>query len=160
MDFSRGDLVAGVGISAGEYVGKEVVSAYGKTEKFHKVIEEDKDLIHYLPCNEDISLRKLPTKRTLMRYLRDLKSSKMIDVGEIEGSRYRYFKNKFLKGSLKPMLEVFHDLNILKKEKKISVSERKLFNELKEKLVIEASYILDQKQDHSEHLLENIGITT
>ncbi len=159
MDFSRGDLVAGVGISAGEYAGKEIVSTEGTTKKFHKVIENDKDIVHYLPCNKDISLRKLPTKRTFKRYLRDLKSSKMIDVGEFEGSRYRYFKNKFLKGSLKPMLEVFHDLNILKKEKKISVSERKLFNELKEKLVVETSYILDQKQDQSEDLLDNIGLT-
>lgn len=153
MELIVGDFVAGVGITTGKYLGTETLSK----GRYIKVKELSVELIHYLPLEQASNLRKLPSKATVQKYIRSLETDKTIDVGEIEGSRYRFFKEKLLKGSLINTLEVFHDLNIFKKEKKITVSEKKLFNTILEKLTCEFSHVLGLKKDKAEEVILNIG---
>lgn len=153
MKLIEGDFVAGVGISTGKYLGTETLSK----GRYIKIKELSMELIHYLPINKVTDLRKLPSKATVQKYMKILDTDKTIEVGEIEGSRYRFFKEKLLKGSLKSTMEVFHDLNIFKKEKKLSVSEKKLFNTILEKLTCEFSHVLGVDRDEAEEVILTIG---
>jgi hypothetical protein len=96
MNLVEGDYVAGVGISTGEYLGIETLSQ----SRYLKVKELTFELIHYLPIEKVSDLRKLPSKATVTKYIKKLETQKPIEVGEIEGSRYRFFKEKLLKNLL------------------------------------------------------------
>lgn len=153
MDLKKGDFVSGNGISIGEYLGLDELSVNG-AERFLKVKDSHKQAIHYLPLASESNFRKLPTKPTIMKNLTLLKENDLIDSGEIEGSRYNYFKAKLEKTSFKADIEVYHDLLVLKRDKEATLGEKKLLNSLKEKLVYELGHILGKDNKETEAMLE------
>lgn len=152
MILNEGDYVTGKGIPVGEYLGIDELTQ-GTGGKFHKIYDLSKKATHYVPLNSEGNLRKLPTKTTIMKNLKIFESDKTIDIGEVDGSRYRYFNEKLDKMTFKAEMEVLHDLVCLKKDKSTSVSENKLLISLREKVVNEMSHILASKSDEVEKLL-------
>ena len=147
LNFSDGDIVSSNTISVGKFVGNERMELAGSTSDFLKIYDFDKKMFHYIPENKQEQLRKLPKKITVKKYLDLFHSKEHIDVQEIEGSRYKYFKQKIDGASFKNLIEVLVDLSLLKVEGKLSVSEKKLMNALKEKIAFEASFILEVEQE-------------
>lgn len=153
MNLKIGDFVSGNGISIGEFLGIQELGIQG-ADHFMKIKDSHKQAIHYLPVSTEANFRKLPSKSTITRNLNVLKEVKPIDIGEIEGSRYNYFKAKLEKNEFKSEIEVFHDLQVLKRDKEATLGEKKLLNGLKEKLVYELGHILAKDSKEVESMLE------
>ena len=135
----KGDNITGVDITTGVYLGK--VEIYEKV--CHKIFDNVKQMTIFLPLNSEKKLRKLPSKELVLENMVIFKNKKLVDAQEIEGSRYKYFKEKLSKTSFKSSIEVLHDLNVLVHLKDISVAERKLFVQLKEKMLHEIAFVLE-----------------
>ncbi len=150
MTLNEGDYVTGKGIPVGEYLG---VNELTEGAMFHKIYDVSKKATHYVPIESEGSLRKLPSKSTIMKNLKIFEKDKTIDIGEVDGSRYRYFNEKLDKMTFKAEIEVLHDLVVLKKDKSTSVSENKLLISLREKVVNEMSHILASNSKEVEGLL-------
>lgn len=120
MVFHFGDNIAGESITTGQYLGR--VEMYEK--EFHKVFDSSKKLVVFIPVGNESKMRKLPGVKLAKRYLKILQDNDLIDTQEIEGSRYKYYKQKLEVSSFKSSIEVLHDLYILNKNKKSSVSEK------------------------------------
>ena len=95
MEFNQGDIVTGHGIMAGKYLGLETIEVGDLKTDYHKIYDKVKSMVHYLPDTNSDTLRKLPSKATFNKYLKMMENEEMIDLGEIEGSRYKYLKNKY-----------------------------------------------------------------
>lgn len=149
MFLEVGDRLSGEGILTGKYLGVE--DCHGKT--FHKVYDNVKQVTLFIPMGQEGKLRKLPTAATIQKNLKIFNNGDTIDEQEIENSRYKYYKEKISKVKFTKTLEVFHDLCVLHKEKRITPSERKLMGSLKEKLVAEVAYVLDEDLKAVESLL-------
>lgn len=152
MTLNEGDYVTGKGIPVGEYLGVDELSQ-GTGGKFHKIYDVSKKATHYVPVESEGTLRKLPTKSTIMKNLKIFEKLETVDIGEVDGSRYRYFNEKLDKMTFKAEIEVLHDLVVLKKDKSTSVSENKLLISLREKVVNEMSHILSSDSKSVEGLL-------
>jgi len=150
MTLNEGDYVTGKGIPVGEYLG---VNELTEGAMFHKIYDVSKKATHYVPIESEGSLRKLPSKSTIMKNLKIFEKDQTIDIGEVDGSRYRYFNEKLDKMTFKAEIEVLHDLVVLKKDKSTSVSENKLLISLREKVVNEMSHILSSNSKEVEGLL-------
>lgn len=150
MTLNEGDYVTGKGIPVGEYLG---INELTEGNMFHKIYDVSKKATHYVPIESEGSLRKLPSKSTIMKNLKIFEKDKTIDIGEVDGSRYRYFNEKLDKMTFKAEIEVLHDLVVLKKDKSTSVSENKLLINLREKVVNEMSHILSSDSKEVEGLL-------
>ena len=135
---ATGDNVAGDGITTGKYLGTEKM--YGRS--FHKVFDKTKQMIVYFPFEEIRRIRRLPSKSTMLRSLNIFDNNFILDDGKIEGSRYKYYKEKLKDVSFKSTVEILHDVNMLVKNKKASVAERKMYHLLKDKVLNEVSYVL------------------
>lgn len=149
MKLIKGDNVSSVDIAAGTYMGKE--SFQGKN--FYKIFDTNRKLTVFIPLGDESKLRKLPSKSTVLKNLKMFEHYELIDSQEVEGSRYKYFKTKMEKMTFKGVLEVYHDLSYLVKEKSISTTERKLWLKLKDKLIHEISHILENSEDQVEGML-------
>ncbi|MAZ49736.1 MAG: hypothetical protein CME65_14335 [Halobacteriovoraceae bacterium] len=142
MQLNIGDYISGKSISIGKYLGENTIN----DTLFHKIFDTSKNLVIYVPVGNESELRKLPSKVTVEKYLNMFKDQEVIDCQEIDGSRYKYLKDKVSRSKFKASIEVLHDLCVLKKKREISASERKLLNSLEEKLVPELSHISDLGQ--------------
>jgi RNA polymerase-interacting CarD/CdnL/TRCF family regulator len=138
MKFEVGDNISGQSITTGKYLGLEVM--YGKD--FHRIYDNTKKMTVFVPIGEEGKLRKLPTKDTVISSLKSFTKDVLIESDQIDGSRYKFFKDKLQLVNFKKSIEVLHDLTLLKKNKEITVSERKLLTSLKDKLLIEISFIM------------------
>lgn len=144
MQLTKGDKIFADQIVVGDYLGK--VELYEK--EFHKVYDGPKKLNVYIPVEDVDKLKKIPGKETVKKELNSLlNNDDFIDVDELEGSRYKYFKAKLENCTFKKGVEVFHDLSLLLKRKEISSTERKLHTGLKEKLVDQISYVLKMDKE-------------
>lgn len=150
MKFQDGDIVSGRGIRVGRLVGEDILD--GAT--YLKVYDLSKNAVYYVPLDRTDDLRKLPSKKEVQKHLKMFSSLKLIDEGELEGSRYKFFKSKLDLVDFRKTIEVLHDLSVLKLNKEINSSERKLFNDLKEKMIEEMAYILECEQDVLESIIE------
>jgi RNA polymerase-interacting CarD/CdnL/TRCF family regulator len=138
MKLSQGDHVTSDNISIGKYEGKTFM--YDK--EFHKVFDNSKSMTVFIPIDNEGGLRKLPSPPTVEKYLKLFDREDLIEIGEVEGSRYKFFRDKLKSSSFKTSVEVLHDLAVLHKDKKSTASEKKLYSELREKMVQEMSFIL------------------
>lgn len=152
MILNEGDYVTGKGIPVGEYRGIGELTE-GTGGRFHMIYDFSMKATHYVPLDSEGTLRKLPSKTTIMKNLKIFENLKTVDIGEIDGSRYRYFNEKLEKLTFKSEMEVLHDLVVLKKDKATSVSENKLLISLREKVVNEMSHILASNPKEVEGLL-------
>ncbi|MEE2671727.1 MAG: hypothetical protein VYA54_08450 [Bdellovibrionota bacterium] len=146
MQLNVGDFISGKSISIGKYLGENTIN----DTKFHKIFDTSKNLVIYVPVGNESDLRKLPSKTTVEKYLNMFNDQEVIDCQEIDGSRYKYLKDKVSQSQFKSSIEVLHDLCVLKKKREISASERKLLNSLEEKLVPELTHISSMKQEEIE----------
>ncbi|MBT3585480.1 MAG: hypothetical protein HN509_11285 [Halobacteriovoraceae bacterium] len=153
MNLKEGDLISGHNVAIGKYMGIGEVDGCAGTQ-FHRIYDMQKEAIHYIPLDKLESVRKLPAKSTVMKNLEIFKIGKLIDSGEIEGSRYQYFSQKLAKQKFKNEIEVFHDLTVLKEQKGATIGESKLWNSLKERLVFEMTFVLSCKKPDVEKLLQ------
>jgi len=153
MQLKIGDLVSGNQISTGRYLGEEKVQCEGQNSIFFKVYDSSQKIVHYLPEEQFKNIRKLPTKETVKRNMEILTQDSLIEVKEEEGSRYIFFTNKLKKGTFKGLIEVYHDLSLLKKENQISASERRLWKSIKDKIVKEVSYVMETDEDAASKLI-------
>lgn len=144
--FENGDYVAGAGITTGRYLG--VDKMYGV--EFHKVFDKAKNLTVFIPYKECEKLRRLPSRKMMQKALKIFKEDDLISDSEFIGSRYRFYKDKMEKASFRTTLEVVHDLKILITNKKATVAERRMFNHLKEKVMIEISNVLGLDEESVE----------
>lgn len=147
MQLNVGDYISGKSISIGKYLGENTIN----DTKFHKIFDTSKNLVLYVPVGNESDLRKLPSKSTVDKYLNMFNDQDIIDSQEVDGSRYKYFKEKVSKSKFKHSIEVLHDLCVLKKNREISASERKLLNSLEEKLIPELSHISNLNSDEIEN---------
>jgi RNA polymerase-interacting CarD/CdnL/TRCF family regulator len=138
MDLSIGDIVSGKDIQYGRYSGVETISK----KEFFKVEDLTKKVTHFIAIDELKTLRKLPTKKEIAEKVKIFKDKASIDIGEIEGSRYKYFKAKLEIVDFEKSLEVLHDMASLKIDGELNSSEKKLYSVLKEKMSIEVSFVL------------------
>lgn len=143
MVLEKGDMVAGDKFAAGIYVGKEKING----AIFYKVRDLNLKVNHFIHNKEFTALRKLPSKQTVLKHLSILTKNKFIDVDSIDGPRYHFYKEKLKKSSFKDLVEVLNDLNLLKKNKKASISEVKLLKKCNEKLFGELEHILASSED-------------
>lgn len=144
--FKKGDNISGENITTGKYLGQ--VKLYKK--KFHKIYDSNKNMTLFLSLDSTNSLRKLPSEKMAKENLRIFELKELIDVKEIDGSRYKYFKDKLKNSSFRQSIEVLHDLNILTLQKKASAIERKLYLNLKEQLMCEISFVMNMELDEAE----------
>lgn len=153
MALQEGDFVSGKEFSIGKYLGTEVFDHMGG-KTFLKIYDVPNKITHFiLPENGD-GLRKLPSKKDLLNKLRIFEDKSLLDIDEIEGSRYKYLKEKLEKTNFESELEVLHDLIVLKDDKQSTVGENKLLMFLKEKMMNEMSHILSLPQDEAANLLK------
>lgn len=150
MEFKEGDVISGRGIDLARYVGHEVINE----DKYIKVLEFGKSATHYIPMNKADDLRKLPSKADVKKLLKMFDKESLIDDGEIEGSRYKYFKEKLEQVDFKKTLEVLHDLSALRVAKEINSSERKLLNVIREKILTEIAFILECSSEDLENVID------
>ncbi len=149
MDLRKGDNISSIDTAAGKYLGKEVF----KDKEFHKIFDTQQKLTVFIPVGEENKLRKLPSKSTVLKSLKIFEQYNLIDSQQTEGSRYKYFKAKMEKMTFKGILEIYHDLSYLRREKKITTTERKLRLRLKDKLISEISQILGRSDEQVESML-------
>jgi RNA polymerase-interacting CarD/CdnL/TRCF family regulator len=149
VSFKQGDNVSGDIVSMGNYLGKEKI----KSKEFHKIYDVCKKFILYLPLGEEKKLRKLPTRKTVLKNIDIFRTDDFVDYQKTDGSRYKFYKDKLAKASFQGSIEVLHDLCVLQRRKKLSVPEKKLWELLKEKLVFEISFILSCEQDKVKSML-------
>lgn len=149
MSFSENDIVSGMGIQIGRYQGTEEINSVA----YHKIFDVNRKATCFIPNHNMCDIRRLPKKTTVEKNLTMFDTLDLIDSGEVEGSRYKYFKEKMEKTTFKGYLEVLHDLSSLKVSKEISSSERKLMNEIKEKMLVELCFILDTEAKDLEDLI-------
>lgn len=95
-------------------------------------------------------MRKLPSKKTVLDYLKILTGKKLIDVEASGLTRYQHLKNKAKSASFKQLVECLHDLHLLRTSKQASTSEVKLYNSTKKKLFEEVSIVLGQPLEELE----------
>lgn len=150
MDFSVGDVLSGKGIQYGKYCGTETIT----NSDFFKIEDLTKNATHYVPVDCVEALRKLPSKQEVMNKLKMFDESKLIDVDEVEGSRYKFFKAKLEQISFEKNLEVMHDMCSLMSDGLLNSSEKKLYSQLKEKIGLEISYILGKNLDEVNLMLD------
>lgn len=150
MKFQDGDIVSGRGIRVGRLVGEKILD--GST--YLKVYDLSNSAIYYVPLDRTDDLRKLPSKKEVEKFLKIFDDLELIDEGVIDDSRYKYFKSKLDLVNFQKTLEVLHDLSVLKHKKEINSSERKLFNDLKEKMIDEMAYILECETEKLEGVIE------
>ena len=94
MQLSIGDYISGKSISIGKYLGENTINDI----TFHKIFDTSKNLVIYVPVGNESELRKLPSKGTVEKYLNMFKDQEVIDCQEIDGSRYKYLKEKVSQG--------------------------------------------------------------
>jgi RNA polymerase-interacting CarD/CdnL/TRCF family regulator len=82
------------------------------------------------------------------------KNKNLVDSGEIDGSRYKYLKEKLEGAVFKKSIEVLHDLSSLRQSKEISSSERNIYNELKPKMIAEISHVLGTSSESIEAIID------
>lgn len=140
MDLSLGDVITGKGIQYGRVCGVESIS----NSTFYKVEDLTQKAIHYIPEVDTCSFRKLSSKEKISEKMKMFKKNSLIDVNEIDGSRYKYFKAKLDNHEFEKSLEVLHDMELLNMDKNLNSSEKKLYSTLKEKMGLEISFVLDK----------------
>lgn len=145
-----GTIVSGKGIQLGRFEGEMEMN--GQT--FYRVMDIKKKAMHFVASDNIEDLRTLPSENTVREGLKIFTNTTLIESGEVEGSRFKFFKNKLDDIDFENSLEVLHDLIVLHENKEISSSERKLLTSLKEKMIIEMKYILNCKPEDIEKLIE------
>lgn len=149
MDLKEGDFITCDSIATGKYLGDcEVYDG-----KYHRVFDTHNKVTLFIPFGEEEQFRKIPTKQTVQKCLNIFRKNELIDAKQIDGSRYKYFKEKLKNASFKKSVEVLHDLYVLKQNKKTSHSERKLFTTLKDNLLNEISFALSETTENIENRL-------
>jgi len=150
MKFQDGDIVSGRGIGIGRIVGEETIDGAA----YLKVFDLNKNANYDIPKDRLEDLRKLPSKNVAQNDLKMFDSLELVDDGELDSSRYKYLKSKLELVDFQKTIEVLHDLSVLKFKKEINSSERKLYNHLKEKVVVELAYILECEPDELDDVIE------
>ena len=149
MNLKFGDNVSGENISAGKYLGKGEIDA----KEFHKIYDSQKKITLYIPLGKENEFRKLPTEKIVLENIKMFELNNFIDSQEIDGSRYKYYKEKLTRVSFKGTLEVLHDLKVLHQRKMLSLTEKNLLQILKEKMVTEISFVLNCEPGKAENML-------
>lgn len=150
MELNVGDILSGKAIELGRFEGETEIDS----KVYYKVMDVRKKAMHFIPVDKLDDIRKLPSKDTVQKNLIMFDSLDLVDEGLLEGSRYKYFKEKLSEVNFQKSLEVLHDLAALHFTKEISSSERKLFNGLKTKLLTEMAFILDWDLDQLEEVVD------
>jgi RNA polymerase-interacting CarD/CdnL/TRCF family regulator len=150
MDLTPGDYLTGPKISAGIFTGIDRMEVNKQQICFYKIFDIAKKITHYIPKDKLRNIKKLPSKETYYQYLKMMKDPRHIDIQELDGSRYLFFKHKLDTGSVKSTFEAVHDLKVLELQKKITIAERKLLNTAKGKLVNEISFVLELSPKEAE----------
>lgn len=150
MDFKSGDLVSRKDFQYGEVCGIEAISDCD----FLKIKDLTKKATYFIPLDDAKSLRRLPSKVEALKRLKIFQLKELIDIGEIEGSRYKFFKAKLEIVNFEKSLEVLHDMAALKLDGLLNSSEKKLYSGLKEKIGLELSYVLGKSLDEVNSILD------
>lgn len=150
MEFKTGDILSGKGIQYGKLCGIESIN----NSDFFRIEDLTKKATYFIAIEERDFLRKLASEDEVNHTLKMFNTKEHIDVGEVEGSRYKYFKTKLESVSFKNSMEVLHDMASLKLEGLLNTSEKKLYQSLKEKLSLEITYILNKNLDEVQEILE------
>jgi RNA polymerase-interacting CarD/CdnL/TRCF family regulator len=153
MDLTHGDYLTGPQISAGKFTGVDKMLIENQQICFYKIFDIAKKITHYIPEEKLKSLRKLPSKKTYQKYLEMMENKKFIDVQELDGTRYLFFKHKINTGTAKNTFEVAHDLMMLELQKDITITERKLLNSIRSKLIHEISFVFEIAPKEAESII-------
>jgi RNA polymerase-interacting CarD/CdnL/TRCF family regulator len=149
MKLNEGDIVSGNKVFIGKYQGQKQISE----KNFNVVYDTVSKVTHYIPEDEN-ELRKLPSKKDLFSCFEKLKSRKQKNIKHSSDGRHAEFKTRLAETDFEEELTVLYDLSMLDNKKKLAPIEKKLFSNLKHKLSIEISYILDLGQDKIKEMLD------
>jgi RNA polymerase-interacting CarD/CdnL/TRCF family regulator len=149
MELTTGDKVSTLNLAIGEYCGKEKI----KDSIFLKIQDLSSKLTVYIPTAEIDKIHRLPRKETIHKVLKVMKVDNFLHNSDKVDSRYKFYKDKMESASFKNSVEIFHDLSLLQAEKKISTSEKKLWVNLKAKLIEEIKHVLNIEEVAAEKML-------
>jgi RNA polymerase-interacting CarD/CdnL/TRCF family regulator len=153
LNLTHGDYLTSPQIAAGIFTGIDKIEVEDQLIPFYKIFDIAKKITHYIPEENLKYLQKLPSKKTYNQYLKIMEDLEYIDVQKLDGTRYQFFKHKINTGSIKSTFEAVHDLMLLEFKKEITVTERKLLNPNRNKLIDEISFVFEVQPKEAESII-------
>ena len=146
-DMRAGDLVSGIGVPAGKYLGQESISINGNREECFKIYDPIAKSKFFIPVNRREDLCLLPSRSEILEQLEQFKSQKELMIKtSSEESRFQIFNDILYTGIFKNVFAVTHDLTILKDRKKISPHEKRLLEKSKKIFIKQLAVVLDKSE--------------
>ena len=153
-DLNKGDFISTENIPVGEFQGVVTISLDGCDMKLLKIFEAKKGITHQLPMEKVQDLEALPQKDHFKRCLKILQDPSAGDVPKrYESNRYEYIKDLSQGSGLRSFLRALRILLKLSDLKIITMAERRLFNKMKEKFIIDVETILGEDKDMAKRYL-------
>lgn len=153
-NLNKGDFVSTANIAVGEFQGIVTINLDGNEMKLLKIYEAKKGVTHQLPMDKVEDLEALPQKDHFKRCLKILQDPAASEVPKrFESNRYDYIKDLSQGSGLKSFLKALRILLKLSDLKIITMAERKLFNRMKEKFIIDVETILGEDKDTAKRYL-------
>lgn len=160
MTFKVGDKAVYPAHGVGVVQGIESTEISGRTQTFYilRMLEKNDITIKVPVDNAKKRLRKVIPTAEVERVFEKLKDRESVtsDHHQTWNRRYRIYKEKIDSGELLQIAEVLRDLSLLKFDKDLSFSERKMLDQARALLTKELSIAMGMGEEEVEEELEQI----
>lgn len=162
MTFKVGDKAVYPAHGVGVVQGIEAKEIAGRKQTFYVLrMLEKNDMTILVPADSNgkgVGLRKIIPPAEVERVFETLKDRENItsDHHQTWNRRYREYMEKIKSGEVTQIAEVLRDLSLLKFDKDLSFSERKMLDTARTLLTKELAIAMDMEEDEVEEELDEI----